>query len=271
MFFVKRCPDFKLICTCTRFYSFAKKSHYDVLNLRKNCTDKEIKDAYIKLSKEYHPDKNKNARAQEQFVQVQEAYNVLSKPGSRAQYDTMVEIEINNAYTYKPHVPYNLRNNPQYGFYQEAKSSGTTSNAYYGVKGVKKLPNIAIIMICFGVAFVGVLLQIIVIRSSYLSHRRQVREQSMMLAEELDRVRASARGSSNEAQTRMMLDKIVSAANPTIATASLGQSLVNEKKRPRSCSRCKKLTDVDSDCCTCADGSEINYREIVKKITSYLY
>lgn len=49
---------------------------------------------------------NKNARAQEQFVQIQEAYNVLGKPGSRAQYDSTVEIDLNNGYTYRPHVPY---------------------------------------------------------------------------------------------------------------------------------------------------------------------
>ncbi|CAG4951008.1 unnamed protein product [Parnassius apollo] len=226
MFFIKRYPDYKSICICTRLYSFAKKSHYDILNLRKNCSDKDIKEAYIKLSKEYHPDMNKNARAQEQFVQVQEAYNVLGKPNTRAQYDSMIEIEINSAsYAYRPHVPYNLRNNPQYGFYQENRSTGYKSNSYYGVKGVNKLPNTTIIMLCFGIAIVGVILQVVVIRNAYLSHRRQIREKNMMLAEELDKVRASAQGKTNEAQTRMMLEKIVTAANPTMATASLGQAL----------------------------------------------
>ncbi|XP_068630171.1 uncharacterized protein [Battus philenor] len=230
MYFTKRYPDFKLICVFTRLYSFAKKSHYDVLNLRKNCTDKEIKEAYIKLSKRYHPDKNKNVRAQDQFVQVQEAYNVLSKPSSRAQYDSTIQIDLNSGYVYRPHVPYNLRTNPQYGFYQETKSSDKTSKSYYGVKGVKKVPNSSIIFLCFGIAFVGVILQIVVIRNSYLSHRQKVKEQTMKLADELDKVRATANGRSNEAQTRMMLEKIVTASNATVATASLGQALANDKK-----------------------------------------
>lgn len=50
-------------------------------------------------------------KAKEKFVRIVEAYNVLSKASSRAQYDNMIEIEIdgttaNSEYVYKPHVPY---------------------------------------------------------------------------------------------------------------------------------------------------------------------
>ncbi|XP_014362333.2 dnaJ-like protein 60 isoform X1 [Papilio machaon] len=272
MFLLKR-PDLKVIYACTRLYSFGRRSHYDVLNLRKNCTDKEIKDAYIRLSKQYHPDKNKNARAQEQFVQVQEAYNVLSKPGSRAQYDSTIDIDLNSGYVYRTHVAYNSRNNPYYGFTQQTSKTRTDSNSYYGVKGVKKLPNTAIIVLCFGIAFVGVLLQFIVIRNSYLSHRRQIQERSMMCGDELDKVRAAAQGKSNEMQTRIMLEKIVAASNPTAATASLGQALANDKKKlMKICSRCNNVKENGSDCLVCAPkGNDITYAEVVKKITSYLY
>lgn len=58
---------------------------------------------------QYHPDKNKDVKAQEHFVKIVEAYNVLGKASSRAQYDILTSAaahSANNAYTYKPHVPY---------------------------------------------------------------------------------------------------------------------------------------------------------------------
>lgn len=54
---------------------------------------------------QYHPDKNKSSKAQENFVRILEAYNVLGKPSSRAQYDQMTEVE-GYSYVYKTHVPY---------------------------------------------------------------------------------------------------------------------------------------------------------------------
>ncbi|XP_059062955.1 uncharacterized protein LOC131855670 isoform X2 [Achroia grisella] len=187
------------------------------------------------MSKEYHPDKNKDVKAQEKFVSVVEAYNVLGKPCSRAQYDSMFTVEsshsTNTAYVYRTHVPYNLRNNPKYSYYYEhQKTSNTNEQAKPQGVTVKKLPNYIIIMMCFGVALIGVILQVYVIREMYLSGSRQSMERSKHLAEELDRVRGTAHGKTNEEQTRMLLDKIVTAANPTVATASLGQALASEKK-----------------------------------------
>lgn len=61
---------------------------------------------YLCVFFQYHPDKNKDAKAQEKFVNVVEAYNVLGKPSSRARYDNMIAIETNNSYVYRTHVPY---------------------------------------------------------------------------------------------------------------------------------------------------------------------
>lgn len=58
-----------------------------MLKLPRNCSEKDIKDAFIKLSKQYHPDRNKNKEAQAKFVKISNAYNVLSKPRSRREYD----------------------------------------------------------------------------------------------------------------------------------------------------------------------------------------
>ncbi|KAL0829273.1 hypothetical protein ABMA28_004089 [Loxostege sticticalis] len=233
MYFIRRKLDFNSINTIIRLYSLARKTHYDVLKLRKNCTDKEIKEAFIQMSKEYHPDKNKDSAAQEKFVRIVEAYNVLSKPGSRARYDSMNDTS-GSTYVYKTHVPHNIRRPQQHNYYYEytpPKSHSTTEQkAYYGMSGVKKVPNYVIILMCCGLAVVGCFLQVFVIRELYVVQRRQAHEKSKFLAEELERVRGAAQGNGNDVQTRLLLEKIVTAANPTVATASLGQALANEKK-----------------------------------------
>ncbi|VEN48353.1 unnamed protein product [Callosobruchus maculatus] len=62
-------------------------NHYDVLKLQRKCTAKEIKDSFIRLSKEFHPDINKRDDAHKKFLQINEAYKVLSNTESRRNYD----------------------------------------------------------------------------------------------------------------------------------------------------------------------------------------
>lgn len=66
----------------------AKRDYYEVLGLKKGASAEEIKKAYKKLAKKYHPDLNpRNKRAEEAFKAVNEANEVLSDPEKRARYD----------------------------------------------------------------------------------------------------------------------------------------------------------------------------------------
>lgn len=65
------------------------KDYYKILGIDKNASEKEIKNAYRRLARKLHPDVNPEKKSQEQFKQVNEAYEVLSDPDKRKKYDTL--------------------------------------------------------------------------------------------------------------------------------------------------------------------------------------
>ncbi len=78
-----------------------KRDYYEVLGVSKDTPKPEIKKAYRKLAMQYHPDRNKDANAEEKFKEISEAYAVLSDDEKRSQYDQYGHAGINGKYNWE--------------------------------------------------------------------------------------------------------------------------------------------------------------------------
>ncbi|XP_017786616.1 PREDICTED: dnaJ-like protein 60 [Nicrophorus vespilloides] len=187
------------------------KNHYETLNLRRDCSQKDIRDAYIKLSKQYHPDKTKNILDNQKFSEISEAYNTLSKTQSRSNYDlglaTNDNVHHNTKYRYRSkrspfHDPSLWRNrNRSYDRFYE-------SQPYYGIQGVQKVSNAAIVILCVILTLTGFGLQIIAIRNSITLDRERMNERSFLAAHDLSKSREEAEKNGNKIQLQRLKDKL---------------------------------------------------------------
>jgi len=65
------------------------KSLYETLEITDNASESEIKKAYRKLARQYHPDVNKDPKAEDKFKEINSAYEILNDKQKKAQYDQM--------------------------------------------------------------------------------------------------------------------------------------------------------------------------------------
>ncbi|MCD4822087.1 MAG: molecular chaperone DnaJ [Methanococcoides sp.] len=75
------------------------RDYYEILGVSKDASDTELKKAYRKLAMKFHPDKNKEADAEEKFKEISEAYAVLSDAEKKAQYDRFGHAGIDGRYS----------------------------------------------------------------------------------------------------------------------------------------------------------------------------
>jgi molecular chaperone DnaJ len=74
----------------------SKRDYYEVLGVARNAGSEELKRAYRRLARQYHPDVNKEEGAEERFKEVNEAYEVLSDDDKRARYDRFGHAGVQN-------------------------------------------------------------------------------------------------------------------------------------------------------------------------------
>ena len=64
-----------------------KRDYYEILGLSRNAGKDDIRSAYRRLARQYHPDVNKEAEAEDRFKEINEAYQILNDDDKRAAYD----------------------------------------------------------------------------------------------------------------------------------------------------------------------------------------
>ncbi len=65
-----------------------KKDYYEILGVKRDASQDDLKKAFRQLARKYHPDLNKGSKeAEEKFKEINEAYQVLSDPQKKAEYD----------------------------------------------------------------------------------------------------------------------------------------------------------------------------------------
>ncbi len=72
------------------------RDYYEILGVERNTDKEEIKRAYRRLARKYHPDVNKETGADERFKEINRAYEVLSEPETRARYDRFGEAGVSS-------------------------------------------------------------------------------------------------------------------------------------------------------------------------------
>ncbi|BBL68314.1 J domain-containing protein [Methanoculleus chikugoensis] len=78
------------------------ETHYEILGVSTDATSDEIRAAYRRLAKRYHPDINHDPDAGERFIAIQQAYETLIDPDARARYD----LALRGGGTAGPHDPF---------------------------------------------------------------------------------------------------------------------------------------------------------------------
>ena len=71
--------------------------YYEILGVSRDCGKDELKRAYRRLARQYHPDVNKEPGAEDKFKEINRAYEVLSEPETRARYDRFGEAGVSGA------------------------------------------------------------------------------------------------------------------------------------------------------------------------------
>ncbi|XP_018318065.1 dnaJ homolog subfamily C member 4 isoform X1 [Mycetomoellerius zeteki] len=162
-----------------------QQNHYEILNVSSDASQKEIRQAFIKLSKQLHPDTS-GKQDHADFIRLNEAYTILSKENTKRQYD--FDLKYNK---YNPSYVHNSRNTQYSSQWEyEVRTAGGVwppppqkPNEYFGL---------LVALMCVGLG----LLQFIYIY--YTKVKKIAALRNTLIENEYKQIRESARNKANE-------------------------------------------------------------------------
>ncbi|KAH8401915.1 hypothetical protein KR009_008698, partial [Drosophila setifemur] len=203
----------KTIICLTRSFAHDEKcrkpkpeTHYEVLNIRNDCSSQEVRNAFVKLSKLYHPDVKSNATSPERtarFVQISEAYKTLIKPQQRRDYDDSLLWQPERS----ERSPVGEDGNPIQAW-DVKPNYDPNPGPYYGIKGLKRVSNWQVALVLMALGIFGALFGFTSVKHSFQLSRQIQDEISAEAVSHHAAVVADAQKYGNEEQLRRMVDRI---------------------------------------------------------------
>ncbi|XP_063958603.1 dnaJ homolog subfamily C member 4-like [Lytechinus pictus] len=204
------------ITTGIRLRSQTQSNHYETLGLPKDATSLEIKAAYFELSKMLHPDANpQNPDQHDRFVQLSEAYGILSKTTSRREYDLSLtrphvkEIRVHNM-DVSPDNPFGGHSEadwfPRTHIFRAGGDEKVNEN-YYGIKGLRRVRNSYVVYGCIAFIFTGAVFHFFVFKQSSQYATQRLDAKDRKIAELYNEAKERARKNGPRKQMELLRER----------------------------------------------------------------
>ncbi|KAI5699606.1 hypothetical protein M8J76_009528 [Diaphorina citri] len=191
------------LCCNQRYSSGQDHTHYEILELERNCSPKEIRSAFIRLSKQFHPDKNpSNPALHDKFVKLNEAYSILNDMDRRRNYDASLNLQTvrQNMFVHKTRARSSYSDSGErpenwkdyYDFAAQLKRNESIHVPKFLHK-FEKLSKAALVMLLIGVATGALGLQILAVQYSKTFPRNVVNSREMEISQNLMNARNDAK------------------------------------------------------------------------------
>ncbi|KAH8389717.1 hypothetical protein KR200_000425, partial [Drosophila serrata] len=199
----------KLMSIQMRSFSHEKskktETHYEVLNISNDCSSRDVRNAFVKLSKLYHPDVLSNATSPERtarFVQISEAYRTLIKPQRRRDYDDSLLWQPQRS----DRSP--VGEDGSSPLWEVKPNYDPNPGPYYGIKGVNRVSNWRVALVLMALGVFGALFGFASVKHSFELNRQMQDEISAEAVSHHAAVVADAQKYGNEEQVRRMIDRM---------------------------------------------------------------
>lgn len=182
--FLRCCKSDALFWRC---YSSERnaRNYYETLKIPSDASRKEIRQAFLKLSKQTHPDATGQVNCKE-FVQINEAYNVLNKQESRRRYDEQLRFSEMPQY-YNPRTEYYNPTDYSYRYNYPDYGPNDYSGDFYGIKGVKRVPSHTLAVIFILVGIFACFVQMSLINRNFVKRKEFIAKQNSAILTQYNR------------------------------------------------------------------------------------